>query len=322
MRNLETLPVTVVYSDAYLDWQLRNGATDPRRAQIAVGHLRDELGELLTVLDPGSVDRAELRALIESVHDHDFVARVIDEGRAGDFPEVSTVLGETAATMFAGTVVTVREVLAGNTRIAFNPQGAKHHARYDHSSGFCVFNDMVWAAKEFAAHGYRPLYLDWDVHAGDGVQALLFDTDIPTLSIHQGGIYPSDPMVKDSAHSGERHEFHHPDRHAYNWNLERGAGDDALAWALDGVEAVIRDYRPDVLLLAIGADGHEVVGNLGDTGSRYTYAGFDAAAARVRAIADELAFRGIVVGGAGGYRPLDHTPRIWANVIETLAGAR
>jgi acetoin utilization protein AcuC len=322
MQKQPVTPVTVVYTDRYLDWQLDNGATDPRRAQIAVQHLRDEMGEALTVLDPMVLDRAEIRQLIESVHDHDFVADVIDNGRSGEFPGASTLLGETAATMFAGTVVAVREVLAGNTRIAFNPQGAKHHARFDHSAGFCVFNDMAWAAREFTAHGHRPLYLDWDVHAGDGVQGMLFDTAIPTLSIHQAAAYPSDPMTKQSAFRGERHEFHHPDHAAYNWNLETGAGDDAFAWALDGAESVIREYKPDVLLLAIGADGHEIVGNLGDTGSRYTYAGFDAAAARIRNLADELDVRGIVIGGAGGYRPLDHTPRIWANVVETLAGMR
>lgn len=321
MQNPEFIPVTVAYTDNYLDWQLNNGATDPRRAQIAVDHLRDEMGDSLTVLDPSVLDRTELRRLIELVHDRDFVSDVIDEGRAGEFPEASNLLGRTAATMFAGTVVAVREILAGNTRIAFNPQGAKHHARFDHSAGFCVFNDMAWAAKEFAANGYRPLYLDWDVHAGDGVQAMLLDTDIPTLSIHQAALYPSDPMVKSTALFGERHEFHHPEHAAYNWNLERGAGDDALAWALDGAEAVIRAHKPDVLLLAIGADGHEVVGNLGDTGSRYTYDGFHDAADRVRNLADELGVRGILVGGAGGYRPLDHTPRIWADVIERLAKA-
>ncbi len=126
-------------------------------------------------------------------------------------------------------------------------------------------------------------------------------------------------MTKSFEMEGGRHEFHHPENVAYNWNLERGAGDEALEWAMDGVEAIIRDHRPDVLLLAIGADGHEVVGNLGDTGSRYTYAGFDAAASRIRRLADELGVRGIVIGGAGGYRPLDHTPRIWANVIKVLA---
>jgi len=319
-NSLENIVVT--YTDKYLNWQLQNGATDPRRAQIAVEMLVDEMGERVLVIDPTDLDSAEVRRAIESVHDRDFVSAVIDRGESSEFPGTSTELGETAAIMFAGTMLAVQEVLAGRTRIAFNPQGAKHHARVDRASGFCVFNDMAWAAEEFARQGHRPLYLDWDVHAGDGVQAMLWDSPVPTLSIHQGRLYPSDWTTKDRDKLGERHEFHTESNAAYNWNVEIDAGDAALEWAMDGAEAVIREYRPDILLLAIGADGHEVTGNLGDTSTRYTYDGFDAAAKRVRSLADELGVTGIVIGGAGGYRPLDHTPRIWANMIQVLAGLR
>jgi acetoin utilization protein AcuC len=320
--NNPTENIAISYTDQYLNWQLQNGATDPRRAQIAVEMLVEEMGGAATVLDPSTIDTAAVRSAIESVHDRDFVAAVIDEGKSSEFPGVSVELGETAATMFAGTMLAVYEVLAGRTRIAFNPQGAKHHARVDHASGFCVFNDMAWAAQEFVAAGHRPLYLDWDVHAGDGVQAMLWDSPVPTLSIHQGRLYPSDWTTKDRDKLGERHTHHTEDHAAFNWNVEIDAGDSALEWAMDGAEAVIREYQPDILLLAIGADGHEITGNLGDTRTRYTYDGFDAAAKRVRSLADELGVTGIVVGGAGGYRPLDHTPRIWANMIQVLAGLR
>jgi acetoin utilization deacetylase AcuC-like enzyme len=168
--------------------------------------------------------------------------------------------------------------------------------------------------------GRRPLYLDWDVHAGDGVQEMLGATSIPTLSIHQGSIFPSDPNVKnlELARAGQRHTHHLPDKAAYNWNLERDAGDDAFRWAIDEAIDVIRDYKPDTLLLAIGADAHAGQA-LAIAGTNVTYDGFDYAAGRVRAIADELGVTGIVMGGAGGYQPLDHTPRIWANVVKRIA---
>ena len=246
--------------------------------------------------------------------------RVIDDGICTEFSEPSNRLGEVAQLMFAGTMVAVDEVLKGNTRVAFNPQGAKHHAMIDHASGFCVFNDMAWAALHMANMGRRPLYLDWDVHAGDGVQQMLSDSPIPTLSIHQGSIFPMDRNVKnvDLARAGERHTHHDPDRAFYNWNLEKDAGDDAFRWAIDEAMEFIRDYRPDTLLLAIGADGHAGQ-SLGTAGTHYSYDGFDYAAGRVHELADELAVSGIVIGGAGGYQPRDHTPRIWANVVERLA---
>lgn len=312
-------PFVVAYSDDYLDWQLQNGVTDPRRAQIATRHLVDECGDAARVLDPNDVPVDEVRAAIEMVHTEEYAASVIDEGICVEFPEVDQHLGDIAQLMFAGTMLAVREVLAGTTRVAFNPQGAKHHAKVESSGGFCVFNDMAWAALHLEGMGRRPLYLDWDVHAGDGVQEMLGGSSIPTLSMHQGAIFPMDPKTKnlELARAGLRHTHHLPEKSAWNWNVERDAGDDAFRWAIDEAIAVIRDYRPDTLLLAIGADGHAGQ-SLGTAGTNYTYAGFDYAANAVRSVADELGVTGIIVGGAGGYQPLDHTPRIWANVVERL----
>ena len=312
-------PFTVVYSDEYLDWQLENGVTDPIRAKIATDHLVAEGGDAVTVLNPADIPVDEVRSAIEMVHTEEYAASVIDDGIIVEFPRVDQRLGEVAQLMFAGTVVAVREVLAGNTRVAFNPQGAKHHAKVEQGSGFCVFNDMTWAALHMEGMGRRPLYLDWDVHAGDGVQEMLGGSSIPTLSIHQGSIFPMDPKVKnlELARAGERHTHHSVDKAAFNWNLEKNAGDDAFRWAIDEAIEFIRNYKPDTLLLAIGADAHAGQA-LATAGSNVTYDGFDYAAGRVRNIADELGVTGIIVGGAGGYQPLDHTPRIWANVVKRL----
>jgi acetoin utilization deacetylase AcuC-like enzyme len=100
--------------------------------------------------------------------------------------------------------------------------------------------------------------------------------------------------------------------------MERNAEDDAFRWAIDEAIDFIREYKPDTLLLAIGADAHGGQA-LGTAGTNVTYAGFDYAAGRVREIADELGVTGIVMGGAGGYQPLTHTPRIWANVVKRIA---
>ncbi len=74
--------------------------------------------------------------------------------------------------MFAATVQLVHAVDEGEVRLGFAPQGAKHHAMADRGSGFCVFNDMAWAARHFAGQGKRLLYVDTDAHHGDGVEAL------------------------------------------------------------------------------------------------------------------------------------------------------
>jgi acetoin utilization protein AcuC len=251
------------------------------------------------------------------VHDADYVERVIDLGESGDWNGSRPEMGETAATMFAGTVVLVERMIAGQATVAFNPQGAKHHAAYDRSSGFCVFNDMAWAALQFEKAGMRPLYLDWDIHAGDGVQDLLAKTSIPTLSIHSGSAFPNDLRTRDMERRGERHAWHAEERAIYNWNVRADDGDEGFAWAIDEAMAVVEAYKPGVILLATGADGHAGSDNLGGS-NRYTYAGYDYAARRVAEASASMSEGRVLMGGAGGYQPLTHTPRIWANVVKTI----
>jgi len=179
-----------------------------------------------------------------------------------------------------------------------------------------VFNDMVWAAREFKKAGMKPLYLDWDVHAGNGVQNLLELEDIPTLSIHGSGIYP----FGDNNHSMKNgkisttHTWHSETSHYYNWNIALPGYDYDLYHALDGVEEVIDHYEPDVILLAAGADGHEK-----DLwGMKYSIDGFAWASHRLSKMVEKHAEGRILIGGAGGYRPHDWTPMVWKEVVETM----
>lgn len=269
------------------------------------------------VIDPLGVPVERARAAIESIHDRQCVARVIDDGVSGEWVGERPELGLTALAMFAGTMTLVDERVAGRARVGFNPQDAKHHAARDRSAGFCVFNDMVWAALELERQGLRPLYLDWDIHAGDGVEHLLADTGIPTLSIHGHSTFPLDPATIDVAAAGEgrRHTRHDSARAIYKWDLDVGDGDEHLLQALEEARAIIDAYRPGVILLAAGADG--LVGSPLGTGT-YTQAGFVAAAGVVAELAARHSEGRVLVGGAGGYQPRTETPRAWANVVGML----
>jgi len=311
----------VTYTDDFLTWMLGTGdgshPTNPMRAQLATAMLVNELPLATNVMDPTSVNRALVREALESVHDLDFVSCVVDEGIDGQWGGRRPEMGQTAMTMFAGTMQLVAAMLEGAITVGFNPQGAKHHAATDGSSGFCVFNDMAWAARELASAGLRPLYLDWDIHAGDGTQSMLFESAIPTLSIHNGAAFPYDGMTRELSLSGTRHTSHHEANHAYNWCIEDTDGDDAFAWAITEAISVIDEYRPDVILLAAGADGMGGENALG-VQNNYTYAGFEHAATAVADAATRWSNGRVLIGGAGGYQPLTHTPRVWANVVETV----
>ncbi len=315
------LPLWVSYGPIFLDWKLGAGdgshPTNPIRAKIAVEKLVERLKSKIVVHDPAlNADIEADKAELAKIHSEELIHAAVDNYVDSQWGGSNEKVARAGLAMFRATVRAVRALLAGEARVAFNPQGAKHHAMRNVSSGFCLFNDMAWAAEEFKAAGLKPLYLDWDIHAGDGVYELLRETDIPTLSIHNGSIFPSNPRMKDFGRRNERHEFHQLDEHAYNWNLLDDDGDEGFKWAIDEAAKVIDGYAPNVILLAAGADGHEGANALG-INNQYTYAGFEYAADKVA----ELAAKHnaiVLIGGSGGYQPLDHTPEIWARVVERI----
>jgi len=309
-------PLTIAYSEKYLKWLLGAGdgshPTNPIRAKIATEMLVERLGGQVRAVEP--VSTAATREAVESIHDPSYVSEIIDHGRSSEWTGPRMEMGETALLMFEGTKVLVEQILAGDTTVAFNPQGAKHHAHHSRASGFCVFNDMAWAAKAFAAAGWKPVYIDWDAHAGDGVQHLLIDTDIPTMSIHNGMNFPYDSSMAEPGNS-ESHTWHKPEKHAYNWALAQGADDNALIASVSEALAIASDYSPDVIVLAIGADGHRTdpLGALS-----FDYPGYEKVSEMVADFAKNHAQSRVLIGGAGGYQPESHTPQVWATVVETI----
>ena len=79
-------------------------------------------------------------------------------------------------------------ILRGDVEHAFHPGGGLHHAMPARASGFCVYNDPALAIARARRDGLRVLYIDLDVHHGDGVQAIHWDDPgVLTFSIHETG---------------------------------------------------------------------------------------------------------------------------------------
>ena len=97
---------------------------------------------------------------------------------------------EAAATVAGGSLAAMEAILAGRTLHAHHPGGGLHHAMADRAWGFCIYNDVALAVVRARAEGLRVLYVDLDVHHGDGVQALTYgDPGVLTLSLHESGRY-------------------------------------------------------------------------------------------------------------------------------------
>ena len=106
----------------------------------------------------------------------------------GDSPAFAGM--HSASSLIAGgSLQALRDILEGTFQHAFHPAGGLHHALRNRASGFCVYNDVAIAiAWSLRAHESRVLYLDFDAHHGDGVQAAFYDEPrVLTFSIHETG---------------------------------------------------------------------------------------------------------------------------------------
>ena len=139
--------------------------------------------------------------------------------------------------------------------LACHAAGGTHHAHRDHGAGFCVFNDMAFAAKRLLTEKKvkRVLILDADVHQGDGTADILTeDRDIYTCSLHCGENYPYEKAVSD-------HDVILPD----------GLDDDGYLKIMVTTLALMHDeVKPDLVIYDAGVDVHrdDVLGRLEMTG--------------------------------------------------------
>ena len=149
------------------------------------------------------------------------------------------------------TLECVRQVTDENRQIAFNIAGGLHHALKSRASGFCYINDPAVGIAKMVQDGLRIVYLDIDVHHGDGVEAAFYDTDqVLTISIHQHGhtLFPGTGFPDEMGEGSGR-------GYSVNVPLAPGTDDDLYLWAfMETVPPLVCAYDPDVLVTQLGVD--------------------------------------------------------------------
>ena len=151
-----------------------------------------------------------------------------------------------------GTLVAAELIISGAADVAFNPSGGFHHAGPELASGFCYINDVGLACTVLAEAGKRVLYLDVDVHHGDGVAYAFYDRrDVMTISLHENPkvLFPGTGF---EAEIGKDKGM----GYCVNVPLPIGTYDDAYMKAFDALaRPLIGAFNPDVVVLQLGADG-------------------------------------------------------------------
>jgi acetoin utilization protein AcuC len=213
------------------------------------------------------------------------------------------------ASLACGATLTGAEMLlAGDVDVAFNPSGGYHHAGPGYASGFCYLNDVVLGCLAFADAGRRVVFLDIDVHHGDGVQNAFYDrADVMTISLHQDGktIFPGTGS-EDEIGQGNGRGF------CANIPLPKGTYDEAYLRVFRTlVIPLIRAYNPDAIVLEIGMDtlSGDPLAQLSMTNN---------APADVVGLVMDLG-KPVLATGGGGYHP-QNTARGWALAWSVLCG--
>jgi histone deacetylase 1/2 len=134
--------------------------------------------------------------------------------------------------------------------IVINWSGGLHHAKKGEASGFCYINDCVLCILELLKKYPRVLYIDIDIHHGDGVEEAFYTSDrVMTFSLHKYGDYfPGTGDVSDLGYGKGK-------GYAINFPLHDGMDDEAFVSIFRPIiTSIMENFKPGAVCLQCGAD--------------------------------------------------------------------
>ncbi|MFX0016766.1 MAG: acetoin utilization protein AcuC [Promethearchaeota archaeon] len=314
----------IIWSDQYTDYNLGEGhPMNPKRLLIPYQLFKSlnifEMPDIIT-FTPSLATDSDLLLF----HSPSYIEGMKALSKAGGGARLRLGLGtgdcpvfprmhEASRLVVGGALEGVRRIQNGDVQQAFAILGGLHHAFAERASGFCYYNDVVIAIK-YLQQKYgieRVLYIDTDVHHGDGVlQAFYEDQSVLGISLHESGqfIFPS---------TGHHDEIGRGEGLGYTINVPffPGTWDELYIMTFENIIPCIwEEYDPEFVIWQCGADGHylDFLGHLALTTKLYSYL-----SNRIAELSRQGSAQGrLLLLGGGGYNP-DSVARVW---LANLAG--
>ncbi len=289
-------------------WKLAEKAGLASASNVSVEPMRLATNEELTLFhDPSYVETLDLFGNMGVAFSTRF-------GLPSPECPIFTNVNEYARLTVGATIDAALGVAEGRFKNAMSFYGGFHHALRSKGAGFCYLNDCVVAIKVLRQRypDMKILYLDTDVHHGDGVQAAFYDDpSVLTISMHEKsmGFFPM---------SGGAEEIGIGAGRGYNVNIPFPPLTDGTEYTHAFEEIVVplwEKYSPDLVFWNVGADAHmnDPLADLMLTLDTYQWI-----SRTVREMV-HLHKQKLVMVGGGGYDPVT-TARVWSLVLADAAG--
>ncbi|MGH2784398.1 MAG: acetoin utilization protein AcuC [Actinomycetota bacterium] len=320
--------VAVTWDDALVAYDFGpQHPLKPIRVKLTV-----ELARAYGILDRDNVivvrPRSATREELELVHAPDYIDAVEVISRTADHPFASYGWGigigdnpafrgmhEASAMVAGASLVAAEQITSGAVEHAFNPAGGLHHAMPDRASGFCIYDDPAIAIRRLVDAGERVVYIDVDVHHGDGPQAIFYsDPNVMTISLHESGeyLFPGtgfpDEIGTGPAEGTKVNVALPPltDHDGYRAAFERV------------VPPLVESFKPSILVTQLGCDTHatDPLAHLALVTQTYRWI-----ASTLHDLAHRVAGGRWLALGGGGYQIYTVVPRAWTIYAAEIAGA-
>ncbi len=304
---------SVIFSPAYRTYSFGDDHPfSPLRIDMLL-ELLEALGHRVEAIAPGPATRAE----ILDVHSGDYVERVERMSSGAAVPDAAAYglgtqdtpafpgMDEAARWHVGGTLTGAHLISTGKATRVLQLGGGLHHAGRSLASGFCIYNDLAVALRYLSRRGFRPAYVDIDVHHGNGVQEILYDDpSVMTVSLHESGqyLFPGSGEVRElGAGEGRGLKLNVP-LQPFTW------GGSYLEVFEQVLPPALRHFRPDVLVVQAGADAHfdDPLADL-----MLTTGDYEVLFRRILEWADQLTSGRVLFTLGGGYS-FRSAPRVWA----------